>query len=537
MSRRNRDRKFSKEKAPQFTETEFAKLKKFNDGSWYTYNPQLLKDAASVPFSQILGSPTTPPHMGDYNVKTTYPGVWRITYVPGPGVSVDGSSAVNVAALNIYADIRYKNSGRKNYDAPDYMLFLFAVCNCFAMFAHLRRAYGVARRFSATNRYMPMGLLQAMGFDPKEVLDHLNDLRNRLNMFAARLSTLVVPNVMSLYLRQFWLNSNVYKDSEDEKSQLYIFVPDIYYVYNEKSSSTGGFCEAKHINNSAKNTLDEWYAMLDEQIEALITSEDIGLMIGDTKKRFENNVFTVDQVSEDYVVTPEHEISVLSQIQNSTAIGAVDPDLQISTFDVSNDPDTNTLTWNPVFKAISPSVMANKLITLPLYNPEPIDIMEATRLTTIPSKCLAGIEDSTPWVQCSHSGTEIVTTYAIGQYIELQGKWDFNYWGSWHEEDAEHIFTDVDLSRLTSVTDLQYAIDILGVVSAFNFHPEFRFWRGTWEVNEESGQLQYTNFRVSSSVVDVENYAYLTEYNLGRIHDVAVLSEFSVPLEKSGTTV
>lgn len=514
----------------------------YNDQSWYSHNPQLLADVAAIPFSQLVGvptiRPTQTPTVATRSPKWTVPGVWRITYVPGVGVSKDSTSAVNIAAKNIYADIRYKNSGRKNYDAPDYMLYLAAVCNAFATYAHLKRIYGVARYYSAVNRYAPYGILQALGVDPEEVLNDLNDLRSRLNMFSARLCTFVVPSVMSLYLRQYWLNTNVYRDCENDKSQFYVFVPDIYYTYNEKTSTTGGFLEAHQINNSAKASLQDWYDIIDSQIEAIMNSEDIGLMMGDTLKRFEGNVFTVDDCPEDYMVVPVHNLTVLSQIQNANAVGVID-EYTLPAFNVRQDPDTGAIIWNPEFKCFCPVSNMPKTITLPIYNPTPGDVMEATRLTHITTRDY-GASDGSLVCELEHSGTEICTTFAIYQFFydtQATPKWDVKVWGSWFEGAEEHILSDVPESRMGE-EDYAYALRILGAISAFNFHPEIRFWNGAWTDPDEGQEPTYSAaFYEDSSILDVENYALVSEYNLGRIHDVAVLSEFSVPLERSGSKV
>lgn len=97
-------------------------------------NPQLVKDVASLSFRTPLGSPSGLPSRSNPvgRDRRSIPGIMNLYFVPTIGSSTAGeSSAINIAAKNIYSFVRHENSGRINYDAPDLMLYLLALDSAF----------------------------------------------------------------------------------------------------------------------------------------------------------------------------------------------------------------------------------------------------------------------------------------------------------------------------------------------------------------------------------------------------------------------
>ena len=106
-----------------------ANISPTNDPAYYALNSQLLVDAASHAFSDATGT-KIPWSTKGYNEHlivpdiASIPGVMSFRIAPTVGISTDQSSAVNVAARNIYSYVRHANSGHSNYDAPDLMMYL-----------------------------------------------------------------------------------------------------------------------------------------------------------------------------------------------------------------------------------------------------------------------------------------------------------------------------------------------------------------------------------------------------------------------------
>lgn len=153
--------------------------KAINDISWYAKTPQLLRDAASLSFNNALGAVvqefnTQYNVSGEVNVTLAstinrLPGIIRFRYAPVPGVANDYTSPVNLAAQNQYTFIRHANSGAKNYDAPDLMLYFMAINSIYNMINLGKRAYGLAMTYDQRNYYLPKGIVEAAGFDPKRL--------------------------------------------------------------------------------------------------------------------------------------------------------------------------------------------------------------------------------------------------------------------------------------------------------------------------------------------------------------------------------
>lgn len=112
-----------------------------NDVLWYAKTPELLRSAASIPFSTTLG--TKP----EFTIPTAVPGVLQIDWAP----TVGGMEArpINQAANSIYSFTVHANSRNYSYDPADQMKMIIAGMQVFSALAAGIRAYGVMLNFSA----------------------------------------------------------------------------------------------------------------------------------------------------------------------------------------------------------------------------------------------------------------------------------------------------------------------------------------------------------------------------------------------------
>ena len=106
-----------------------------NDMSWYNANPELIRDAARIPFTYPLGHTLD---LGNTTINSltnvvNLPGIISMDIVHGPGVSDSNVSAMNVASRNIYSYVRFANSGHSNYDHQDLMIYLLAMDEAYAL--------------------------------------------------------------------------------------------------------------------------------------------------------------------------------------------------------------------------------------------------------------------------------------------------------------------------------------------------------------------------------------------------------------------
>lgn len=391
------------------TTTQSFKSGKTNDVMWYAANPELLKAAASFPMSTSTGEeiPAT-----DLN---SVPGVMAIYWDP----IVGSGDALNEAAAQTYSFVVHANSRNKSYNQADLMLMILAGANVFSALATGIRAYGVMHNFVQENLYTPEALVQAMGFNYADLKDHLSDMWFDLNEMISRISSIWVPNKFYLIQRWFWMNSNIYKDDTLTKSQMYLFVQDHMYIYDEKTSSTGGMLKICDLWGSTKanvaagtfRTWDQYKTAVNEMIYALLNSEDRGIMYGDIMKAYgAENLYSMSPITVDYRVIPQYDQEVLTQIENSVATDAIFGGLQ-SFPDGSIGKKWEEVNIDGKFH-LPPE---RKILNFhQLADPNPADIMVATRLMYGRTRvALREPSKQTALIELYDCGSEIVTGYDV----------------------------------------------------------------------------------------------------------------------------
>lgn len=499
-----------------------------NDVAWYAKNEALLRDSASFPYGVPLGTklPTTLQAQVDQFGGTTVtfndsiasiPGVCSVHWIPTIGISDDTYSAANLAARNIYSFVRHANSGSANYDSPDLMMYLLATDSCYSFYAMMVRAYGCMQTYSATNRYLPKALIQAMGLNFDDLMLNLPQFRYFINQYALKLGSLCVPAEMAYIERHIWMNSGVYTDSALWKAQTYTYVQDVFYKFVEVTQGPGYLEYTPWITStSTSKRFTEIASFANQLIEPLLASEDIGIMSGDILKAFgRDNLFFVNMIAEEYAVAPAYSPEVLSQIENSTILGyptnntttgrsrniiqdvtganagAIRQHFEFESTDVSDEKRASTIV-----------LALPRILNMHLENPTAGDSMVASRLTNIVTELAWSPDDPgkfTLWVP-EQTGSEIcskVVFHVIGNNGALSSFAAETY----------------GLMAATTVTARLSAL-----VASFDWAPQLALVRANGTVADLLG---YTT--------DFDNYTSLTANDLKRMHDAALLSEFDVP--------
>lgn len=168
-------------------------------------NRQLVTDVANLSYNTPLGFRSGLPSQTDKTGldKSAVPGILSLTFVSSIGVGpATYGSAANIAAQNIYQEIRRANSGAKVYDSPDLMITLIAFASAYNHYATMARAYAVAQQYSPYNYYYGKALVEAMGIDYSDIQGKLAQLRAYINLYAQSLKAFNVPNVFPYYTRQ-----------------------------------------------------------------------------------------------------------------------------------------------------------------------------------------------------------------------------------------------------------------------------------------------------------------------------------------------
>lgn len=493
-------------------EPEFDKSAKYNDPSWYAQSAELLRDSASLSYNNAigvkmdlgidgyLGNPSNCP-----GLKSS-PGIMAFNVIAGPGISKDNSSAVNVAARNIYSYVRHQNSGHANYDSPDLMLYLLAMDEIYAFYNNIKRVYGTMATYSIKNRYLPAALVTAMGFNYDDLLQHLPDLRYYINVLCNKINTLCVPSTMTYMVRHSWMFSNIYSDSDDPKAQLYVFRQFGYRTYEETLQPAA----LTYHPMTTNLTFTDIKAIGDAMLGKIIESEDMNIMSGDILKAYgDGNLFKVVPIDESYSVVPVYNTEVLSQIENMTILPTNGVNAGISYI-----VDTNTIIYDPTFNSTSIGWATNRIINMHKSEIAPSDTMVATRLMVQPE--VETIKEDSP-SQCSFKLTGMGSEFIFGARIYY---YDTNASNSWQ-------LSYVDFSSIIYYEPEDYSptdLSVITMIEKFDWHPciWLMFHSG------QAGRLNFAETDLVGYSFDLENYTIIDHLTLTKMHDTAILSEFGI---------
>lgn len=493
-----------------------------NDPEWYAQEPQLLKDAYSVSFADRLGIscrweiPDVSTTAAPYNkvVKSTIPGIYEISMIPIPGITKDGSSAVNVAAHKLFTYIRHANSGSANYQAADLMMYLLALDNCYCLWNWLVRAYGLVQVYSVSNSYLPEALLEAMGLSARDLRANACQLRTLINTFGSKLMTMKAPSHLSYFKRHAWLFSNVFMDSPTQKAQLYVYnCPALYRWVDTVSSGELPYLELEAVDsgNVSNGTigLDKIKELVDKFMNPIFYSEDFNIMSGDILKAYgSENTLTVPIIEEGYTVVPVYNAEVLMQIENAR-IPIGEQSYQNDTSWRITQSAKEEIIFNPKVKISRPDIQSQYIFNFHHDDVSPEDIAVASRLNFLPNETDAQFTAGTA------AGTG--SLFSAGSEVVVCGRiYHMNLNRPGHP-DYKAIHSHVSVNSLSGAGA---ALEQISQSAQFERAPLLFAYT---QVVEAHG------YEFSGCYGNLDNYVTISADTLGRMNDVALLSMFGIP--------
>nr|AVX53463.1 putative capsid [Marmot picobirnavirus] len=528
-----------------------------NDPAWYAQNPQLIRDYASFPFGQALGSRMNyGPNIGINSAlnSSAIPGVMALYFAPTIGSAKDANAPINVAARNIYSYVRHANSGHSNYEAPDLMMYLLAMDSIYTFHSFMKRIMGLVLDYSTLNRYYPAALIRAMGVDFADISAHIQDFRGYINQYAVKMGSMCVPNSMSYMARHVWMCEGIYTDGTTGKSQTYFYTPMQLLKFQRNSVSQIG--ELSYVTITTPELLDpadttaKTYQDLvnlgNSMLDAVLQEEDFNIMSGDILKAFgPEGVVKVSGVAEGYMILPVYNEEVLSQMENATVFNgylatvisqntSIDGGFLVTNNDLLHlviDPryvatgSTSALVANEV---IAPYT-ANHVLNFHHSDVTPEQVMVATRLTNI----ISPFTDDVSYEQIERGIQISVDVPTVASEIILAGRIFYYVWDSTGMK-----LTSASVSRALynpmtnnpTATDIINTIhsisDRLGRLSTFDWHPAvyaMPFLLGASDAGVG------TIYMGSAPLCDYANFTVIDQANLLNMTTAALLSEFSVP--------
>lgn len=520
-------------------------LSKPNDVSWYAKDAQLLKDTASFPFSIPAGSALHLNRNSEYlhGIDYAVPGIMSFVMKPCIGKADNPNDAINIAARNIYTFVRHQNSGHTNYESADLMMYLIAMGEIYSFHSWCVRAYGVARLYQQTNKYLPTALLEAMGFDPSVALD-LPRFRNLINLTRRKFAATAVPNSMPYINRRIWLYSGVYADAPSAKSQMYLFRPAGFYIF--KFGELGKLVWSPFSNGSAtKMTLDSLEALAASMIDPIMMDEDMGIMSGDILKAFgDNGIYKVMEMPEDYEIIPTYNPEVLSQIHNMTIWTDEEHKSLNTDWDITQNADIGggyLMTKNNIVATRTGfgTDSASKGTSLPSYgfagerlidfhteHPTPDEVMVATRCTT----AAKSVEATTV------GSSNIKFTYTLGEVgadlCLCANTYTFSMSGSLTVSKVNPTFCShaTTQNAVINNSDAIPSHVVRRICHSTNFNDGPMTVLGSTILTDPKVFVNTAKESSGEYVGDLDVYTSITPDELGRMHEIAMMSMFDVPM-------
>lgn len=499
-----------------------------NDPSWYGADPSLLRDAASIPFSSAIGTSVdygipgisdTSKSIYDQGTRHAIPGVASFRIAPMFGFSDSGNSPINIAANAIYSFLRQANSGAKNYDAPDMMLYCLAMTQVYSYITWLQRLYGYATLYVQRNRYLPKAIIHQNMVSYNDIMNSLASFRYAINLLINKASSLAVPGDMTIFQRHAFLYRDIYSEGDSIKDQLYQMVPDGFFYFKLNDNKSGMLNYAGLVNYatvegeapgkllSVKNLIDYGNMLLDP----LITSEDFNIMSGDILKAYGDNVIKLTSLPTEYPVVPVHDYTVLQQLKNCTIIAN-----ELSVMQLVQSADVSYLEFRPqvpknaetstiVQRVTAKLEYSNPIISVGTNDPDPGEIMEVTRLKATRRE-FPGQEVS-DYINC---GTEIVRSVFLTFIDTVDGT------------EKSTAFTS-NAAIFPQGVDNASSGFALAKASNFKYAPALYLFHSPADKG-----LAVVDFFMGVAW-DFDNYSVITPKILERLHEAAIMNMLHVP--------
>lgn len=463
-SKRNSNYKSRREESKQPFDSDRTDAQVTNNAAMYYTNPQLAEQLSSISFSNFLGFDEDNVAFG----KTDIPNAMTLYLNPCPGISTAGNiSGINMAAQKMFTYLSASNAKTTIYAPQDIATLILAFGEVLSNIEVAKRTMRVAYTYNIRNRSLPIGIINAMGFNADFVKDgSLAQLRLQLNTVINSFNQLPIPSNIKYFDKVEGLYHTYYADAEGPMVQYYIFTPASTWILDEASNPEGSMLVTTSYKNASgadadyNRDLGKFIDVIADQISALLNSATLNGIYSDLLRLNQNSSFplrTVELLGVDEVVLPEYNPMRLLQIHNSYAVGYPRGTenahgLRTKLNDVVPYADNNVIEYLPVFtpRWIKPD--QGFVLDFPhsMGNPDVDQRIDSTRfLAFLDIKA----EDNTIDPRTSTISDHYVTAYRI--------------YGPGLKDDNVLTF----YSKLPHNVDQSYIASVAACLSKFDYHP------------------------------------------------------------------
>lgn len=519
---------------------ESTALSSLNDFSWYNRYPILTAGVGrqAFPYRPGMAIPAI-----SFDVSTPYsvPGVMAVYWAPSAGWSRTTDSPISTVAREVWAKVRREFSSTIEVDPPDFIPYIMALDSLYSFIGALSRCYKLLDWYSANNHVTPDGLLTAMGCNNtliQSMRDNKADFNLAINLLIKQVLKFTLPFDMDIVSRHFWLNSNVYTDAATINSQFYLFHQVLYYKYGtapvgEDGKGTDSATACTYISapwysaRKYSDLINFGYTLL----TALNESDDAYTMNGYLLRAYGlRSGITLD----DLPITSEFEAAyvpeVLAQIENCQPImshydGWDTNPLLLQDGGIWQDPTTNTVFCKPYVTTSGLDLLTNPAlgsdqVAFSIRSDEPTieDVIVASRLKS--QLRLATSADN-----LGVEGYPVIAGTEITISINIWTRQKANALVTWSQTSYPgravlSLATDAAPTNTQQLSIKAFAT--LAYAGAFDWRPI-----ATLMVNSAVTGT-YIPFGCKTIISgDVHNLTAINTYDLEKMHEVCVFSEFN----------
>lgn len=527
-----------------------------NDVSWYTPDQQILNDVARLPYSIPTGMPFSRPITGQGTAGSdmAIPGILTQHIMPTFGYSSSPNDPVNVAAQGIYSFVRHLNSGSRNYDPVDMMIYIGALDSVYSIISWATRLYATICSYAQGNRYLPRLLFEAQHCNFQDFADNMVQFRAKLNQRIAKASQLMVPNVMPLFERHRWLFSNYYIEGDTIKDQIYMYAPVGFYKF-DLDSDGAGMLKAVSLRSryTGSLTVNDLMQLIDDMLDPIIQDEDFNIMSGDIFKAYGNNIVTYSMVPDMIAMNFTYDENVLLQFKNSKSKHvALDSNRNFidNFFDVHQDTTKSYLVvenpssavlnqlnmnlndWDVCDASATSRVKAIQrivnyawtrptLLTSPHSDPDAAENMVMTRGTMAAEIGFGASADLDTYTMAY--GSEWYDHFTITSFFRNRNTMAWNI-STMSMEQVVVIFDHLTDTPATFNLYKEFTLRAFTDVSKFKYHPEVSI------VNYITDDNTVADNRFGiPSFFEIDNYTVQGYQVIKSMHDAALLGEYNIP--------
>ena len=477
-----------------------------NDPMWYAPSEEIGKAMASIPFNRFPGMPIDlvggDAAYADLSGKSI-PGTLALDYCISVGSNITATSAINIAARQLYTFVRHANSGHSNYESSDLIMYLLAMDEVYTAWLEAKRIYEVAGSFSYSNRNIPDTILAALKANGDDIRKNYASFRGRLNLLAKQISSMAVPNIYTAMSRHAILASLVLTDSTDKKAQFYVATRAYGHKF-DATASTGGKLTTYQVADN--RTADQIITEIQEMLDKILPDEDMNIISGDILKAFGNdNLYVLREIPEEAACTPVFDEGILMQFKNALTCQAIMQNLDIE--------QQNNLVTTNLYKVTASSIAGQLAVGPKIFvargaNADWKEILESTRFMT---GAVRAPNEKDMYLQAF--GTEVCLNFRI-HYIFYGGPKPVSKKITFESYEGDYFISgDEDWTEMTSLENIaQY--------TKFKYAPIVYFYSYS---NEQPNAIvnQFKGF-----IGELDNFTVIDGPTRAKLHDVAVMGEF-----------